>query len=152
MAHAEQVDIDTFLSVAEMIAIQLRLKEADRWTVNICQIKFVSFLQEFPEVTGPQLIWAAEKWIQSTGEREFLRYPTWQELMAPLYRCENGLANRDWGFKEELPPLVAPAEWQGNMLPPKTQQAKMLPMPEKEGPGLTKARWAEYLQGIADGT
>ena len=56
--------IETFLAVSEMVASQLRIKEADRWSANICKLKFVSFQTEFPEVNDQQFLWAAEQWIQ----------------------------------------------------------------------------------------
>ena len=59
MERQDSLTIETLLSVAEMIAAQLRIKEADRWTPHICQLKFVSFTSEFPEVTDQQFLWAA---------------------------------------------------------------------------------------------
>ena len=108
MEAAGRLTIETFLAAAEMIAAQLRIKDADRWTPTICQLKYVSFLVEFPEVSDQQLVWAAEQWLQTTGGKDFLRYPTWKELMVPLYRSENGLANRSWGFRDSLPVMCQP--------------------------------------------
>lgn len=162
--------IETFLAVAEMIAAQLRIKEADRWTPHICQLKFVSFCTEFPEVTDRQFLWAAEQWLQNTGGVEYLRYPTWKELMAPLYRCENGLANRSWGFKGFLPAGIQPTTKQIRMLPSKPQslaappdshnaaayvpfecsELPALPPSHKEDGGLTPAKWADYLNYLAE--
>jgi hypothetical protein len=143
--------IETFLTVAEMVAQQLRIRAEDRWSANICQLKYVSFCSEFPEVNDQQLFWAAEKWLQSTADRDFLRYPTWVELMSPLYRCENGLANRCWGFKEELPPLVQPTYQQLQMLPPRPAPLKALPAAEPAaGPGLTRRAWAEYIKTLTE--
>lgn len=166
--------IETFLAVAEMVAAQLRIKEADRWTPQICQLKFVSFTSEFPEVNDRQFLWAAEQWLQGTGGREFVRYPTWRELMAPLYRTENGMANRSWGFRADLPALCAPTPQQQQLLPaaphsiaaspdPHNSEAYVpftsselpcLPPPMDEGPGLTPKKWADYLNFLAelDGT
>lgn len=166
--------IETFLAVAEMVAAQLRIKEADRWTPQICQLKFLSFTSEFPEVNDRQFLWAAETWLQSTGGREFLRYPTWRELMAPLYRTENGMANRSWGFRPDLPALCAPTQQQQQLLPASphsispspdphnsdayvpftSDELPCLPPPMDEGPGLTPQKWADYLTFLAelDGT
>lgn len=166
--------IETFLAVAEMVAAQLRIKEADRWPPAICQLKFVSFLSEFPEVNDAQFLWSAEQWLQSTGGRDFLRYPTWRELMSPLYRCENGLANRSWGFKAQLPAMCQPTSDQLLLLPAApqsiaaspdpnntdaympfaTEELPCLPPAADEGPGLTPAKWADYLSFLAehDGT
>ena len=150
---AGQLTIETFLAIAEMVAAQLRIKEADRWSPQICQLKFISFTSEFPEVSDQQFLWAAEKWLQSTAGEDFLRYPTWSELMAPLYRCENGLANRNWGFKDELPQLVAPKPEQLAMLPapPKTPTA-LPPADEPTYQGLTKEIWQNYLREVLDGS
>lgn len=161
---------ETFLAVADMIAAQLRIKEADRWSPHICQLKYVSFTTEFPEVSDRQLLWAAEQWLQSTGGRDFLRYPTWRELMSPLYRSENGMANRSWGFRPELPPMCQPSPDQLQLLPsspqsmaaapdPQNSQAYMpfepacvaaLPPAQDMGPGLTPAKWADYLNFLAE--
>lgn len=162
--------IETFLAVAEMVAAQLRIKESDRWSPHICQLKYVSFTSEFPEVSDPQFLWAAEQWLQGTGGQEFLRYPTWKELMVPLYRPENGLANRSWGFRSDLPAMCRPTADQLRLLPsapqsvsappdPKNADAYMpfltdelpcLPPPADEGPGLTPKKWADYLMFLAE--
>jgi len=166
----QRLTIETFLSVAEMIAAQLRIKEADRWTANICQLKFVSFTAEFPEVNDMQLVWAAEQWLQETGGKDFLRYPTWKELMVPLYRSENGLANRSWGFRESLPAMCQPSADQLRQLPPQPRSIAASPDPNNsgaylpfesdhhpalppaadEGGGLTPAKWADYLNFLAE--
>jgi len=165
-----RLTIETFLAVAEMIAAQLRIKDADRWTTTICQLKFVSFTTEFPEVSDPQLVWAAEQWLQNTGGKDFLRYPTWKELMVPLYRSENGLANRSWGFRQELPAMCKPTDEQLRLLPQRTVSITASPDPHNaaaylpfattelpalpprhdEGPGLTPAKWADYLNFLAE--
>lgn len=166
--------IETFLAVAEMIAAQLRIKDADRWSAAICKLKFVSFTTAFPEVTDPQFLWAAEQWLQGTGGKDFLRYPTWRELMAPLYRTENGLANRSWGFRESLPPMCAPSPDQLRLLPASPESIAEPPdpssraallrfiadqrpqpqLPDEGWQGLTPADWAAYLLSLAesDGT
>ena len=160
-----QLTPELFLTVIDMVAGHLRLKEADRWGPQIARLKFRSFVGEFPEVSEQQFVWAAERWIQSlpTG---FTRFPTWRELMAPLYRCENGLANRSWGFREELPPILAPSEEQLQLLPQQRRSiaaapdphnseayvpfhvewARTLPPAASEESPLTPERWADYLQ------
>lgn len=170
MEHQGRLTIETFLAVSEMVAAQLRIKEADRWSPHICQLKFVSFCSEFPEVTDAQFLWAAEQWLQSTGGQNFLRYPTWKELMVPLYRAENGLANRSWGFRPDLPPMCRPTDEQQRLLPADpqsitappdptnggayvpfmTEELPCLPPPEDEGPGLTPQKWADYLLFLAE--
>lgn len=107
---------ETFLAVTEMVAAHLRVKEIDRWSPHVCKLKFHSFTTEFPEVNETQFMWAAEQWVQNCGPG-FTRYPTWRELMAALYRTENGLANRSWGFRPELPSFVTPTAKQLAMLP-----------------------------------
>lgn len=171
MEQPSSLTIESFLAVAEMIAAQLRIKEADRWSPHICQLKFVSFCSEFPEVTDAQLLWAAEQWLQNTGGVEYLRYPTWRELMSPLYRCENGLANRSWGFKGFLPSHIQPTTTQIRMLPSKPQSLAAPPDTQNaaaytrfDSPhqvamalpaahpteGLTPAKWADYLNYLAE--
>jgi hypothetical protein len=169
MEQQRGLTIETFLAVAEMIASQLRIKEADRWTPHICQLKYVSFMGEFPEVTDRQFLWAAEQWLQGTGGKDFVRYPTWRELMNTLYRSENGLANRTWGFKEALPAGISPTAEQLAMLPaaprsmvspPDPQNAAAyVPFESTELPllppahpktGLTPAKWADYLNYLAE--
>lgn len=169
MEQQSGLTIETFLAVAEMIAAQLRIKEADRWTPHICQLKFVSFTTEFPEVNDRQFLWSAEQWLQNTGGQDFLRYPTWKELMVPLYRSENGLANRSWGFRETLPPMCQPAAAQLKQLPatPRsiaaspdphnaaayvpftTTELPVLPPPKEDAGGLTPKQWADYLNFLA---
>lgn len=170
MEQPSGLTIETFLAVAEMVAAQLRIKDADRWSAHICQLKFVSFTTEFPEVSDAQFLWAAEQWLQSTGDRDFIRYPTWRELMVPLYRSENGLANRSWGFRDNLPPMCQPGPQQLALLPRQarsiaaspdpnnaaayvpfeTQQHPVLPPGLDEAIGLSPRQWAEYLTQLAE--
>lgn len=175
MAQLNSLTPETFLAVAEMIAAHLRIKEADRWSPHICRLKFHSFTSDFPEISETQFMWSAEQWIQATEAAAFLRYPTWGELMAPLYRTENGRANRSWGPREELPGFVRFKPEQLAMLPtrPRSQvappdqgnieayrtvgrageaEAKGLPLsPVKEvlalapSAGLSDEQWQEYL-------
>jgi len=165
MAKSNSLTPETFLAVAEMIAAQLRIKEADRWSPHICRLKFHSFTSEFPEISETQFMWAAEQWIQNLEPNTFKRYPTWKELMAPLYRTENGMANRSWGFREELPSFCRPTATQLAMLPtarrslisapdPHNSQAylpfttteqPLLPPAAEECP-LTEEKWQDYLQ------
>lgn len=165
MAKSNSLTPETFLAVAEMIAAQLRIKEADRWSPHICRLKFHSFTSEFPEISETQFMWAAEQWIQGLEPNTFKRYPTWKELMAPLYRTENGMANRSWGFREELPPFCRPTASQLAMLPtarrslisapdphnsqaylPFTTTEQPLLPPTKEDCPLTEKKWQDYLR------
>jgi hypothetical protein len=157
---------ETFFAVAEMVAGHLRLKEADRWSSHVCKLKFHSFTSEFPEVMDAQFMWAAEQWIQGL-DASFHRYPTWRELMAPLYRCEGTLANRSWGPREGLPGFVRfkPAQLAllpdrpRSMLPPPdshnaaaydlTQAGRLPALPAEESHhGLTDDEWQAYLQRV----
>jgi len=170
MAQHRSLTPETFLAVTEMVAAYLRIKEADRWSPHVCKLKFYSFTTEFPEVTEPQFMWAAEQWIQALPSG-FTRYPTWKELMAPLYRTEHGLANRSWGFREvgdglgKIPAALAPTSEQLAMLPstgrsvvscpdPANAQAyvpftatdhPLLP-PAADQPLLTEEEWQRYLK------
>ena len=74
-------------------------------------------MSEFPEVQSHQFFWACERWIQQFSAKDFATFPTWQELMVPLYAVENGRANRSWGFKRDLPSFVAPTASQRAALP-----------------------------------
>lgn len=155
----------TFLATAEMVAAHLRIREADRWSEHVCRLKFSSFTSEFPEVSEAQFMWAAEQWIQRLDPKAFARYPTWRELMAPLYRTEAGLANRSYGFRDGLPSFVAPTAEQLAMLPRLARpllgapdpanadaylpfaadQHPLLPPPQEEALGLTEEQWQSYL-------
>lgn len=164
MARHRSLTPETFLAVTEMVAAHLRMKEADRWSPHVCKLKFHSFTSEFPEVNETQFMWSAEMWIQNCGPG-FTRYPTWKELMAALYRTENGLANRSWGFRSDLPPFVAPTVQQLAMLPTKgasiagpvdptnaaaytvfTATDQPLLPPATEQPVLTEEQWQTYLR------
>jgi hypothetical protein len=117
MGHS-QLTAETFLAACEMVFSHLRLKEADRWSSHVCRLKFYSFTSAFPEVSEAQFFWAAEQWIQTTKPETFHRFPTWNELMRSLYRCEGGLANRSWGPRDGLPAFLRFTEDQLLQLPP----------------------------------
>lgn len=176
-AMEQSLTIETFLAASEMLAAQLRIKDTDRWSSHICKLKYCSFTNEFPEVNDAQFLWASEQWIQATAGTQFLRYPTWKELMNPLYRVENGLANRSWGFKNELPGFIAPSHSQIKQLPtqPKSVSPAVDPTnpeayitvgsageaernglalqarnepPLLTGSGLTEERWQQHLREL----
>lgn len=164
---------ETFYAVTEMVVGHLRIKDADRWSEHVCKLKYLSFIGEFPEVGEAQFMWAAEQWIQACGPG-FTRFPTWKELMAPLYRTENGLANRSWGFREvgngagQIPAFCAPMPEQLALLPatpasispaadPHNAAAyvpftatdhPLLPPAADEPPMLTEEKWQAYLKSI----
>lgn len=176
MGNQRRLTPETFLAVAEMIAGHLRMKDSDRWSPHICKLKFHSFTSEFPEVTEAQFMWASEQWIQALGPG-FTRYPTWKELMSPLYRTENGLANRSWGFREvgngegQIPTWLAPAPEQLALLPSSirsvapcpdpanaeayvpfhTTDHPLLPPAADQAQGLTEEQWRDYLNSLNDG-
>ena len=161
--------IETFLAGIEMVQQQLRVKKEDRWSVEVCGLKFNSFISEFPEVNDAQFFWSCERWIQDYTKTEFTRMPTWQQLMCPLYCVENGRANRSWGFKRDLPAFVAPTPEQKGLLPEhprsiagvadphnadayQTFKSDLPALPSvtaATGDELTAAEWAAYLRGIA---
>jgi hypothetical protein len=118
MASNSQLTIETFLAGCEMVFSHLRTKEADRWSSHVCRLKFYSFTTAYPEISEAQFFWAAEQWIQTTKPETFHRFPTWNELMRSLYRCEGGLANRSWGPREGLPAFLRFTEDQLLQLPP----------------------------------
>jgi hypothetical protein len=110
------LDPEAFTRGCRMIERHIRTRADAAWSTEDFTLKFVSFGSDFPEVSTPQFLWACERWIQgATGE--FLRFPTWRQLMAPLYRCSAGLPNRRWGFKEDLPRSLQPTRQQLAMLP-----------------------------------
>lgn len=161
---------ETFLAGVEMIQQQLRVKREDRWSTHICKLKFVSFQSEFPEVNDAQFFWACEQWIQNHNTKNFPTFPTWKQLMTPLYSTENNEANRSWGFKRDLPQLVAPSDAQKSVLPatprsiagtadplnpdayvPFESDGNLLPAPsESSEVGLTREEWAAYLRRLSE--
>ena len=162
--------LKTFLSAVEMVQQALRMKREDFWSPQVCKLKYVSFTSEFPEVNEAQFFWACEQWIQSSGTKDFPRFPTWNQLMGALYNTENGAANRSWGFKRDLPQYLSPTPEQQAMLPatavsiagaadPKnaaaydryiSPHAPMLPsVTAATGDGDAR-EWAEYLHSLAD--
>ena len=146
MERQSSLTIETFLSVAEMIAAQLRIKEADRWTPHICQLKFVSFTSEFPEVTDQQFLWAAEQWLQDTGGKDFLRYPTWKELMVPP-------SGQQLRLLPAAPQSIAASPDPNNAsayVPFHTRAMLALPPEQDLGPGLTPAQWGDYLAFLSE--
>jgi hypothetical protein len=162
MAQRQPLDIGEFLAGAEMIFAYLRVKEADVWSESIGKLKFASFKGSFPEVDREQFLWACEMWVQESAGKEFLKFPTWAELMAPLYGCENGLANRSYGFKLDLPAFLRPTPQQLAMLPKERMTLKPHPgeayrLLPAAGPlllpkhvparGLTDEQWEAYLAG-----
>lgn len=136
-----------FLGV-ELIFSHLRLKESDRWSEGIALIKLASFQRDFPEVDSAMFVFACEAWTQGATAGTFHAFPTWRELMAKLYRCEAGLANRSWGFRPDLPACLRPTAQQLQMLPSRTQS--LLPAADD-----TQRQWrmpeAHRLWTTADG-
>ena len=168
---ANQLDAETFLSGVEMIQQQLRIKRDDQWSTNVCKLKYASFMTEFPEVSSVQFFWACEQWIQMFSAKDFATFPTWQELMIPLYAVENGKANRSWGFKRDLPAFIAPTPSQKAQLPerprsiagaadplnrdayevvitPRTEPQHLLPESGLVENVLTAEQWASYLREL----
>lgn len=166
-----EVKPDTFLAGIEMVQQQLRIKRDDQWSPAVCRLKYTSFCNEFPEVNDPQFFWACEQWIQLYSSKDFAKFPTWAELMVPLYATENGRANRSWGFKRDLPELVQPTAQQQSLLPKQARSiagaadphnadayqlfhSTTLPMlpsvTASSGDGLTKEEWASYLRQLAE--
>jgi hypothetical protein len=107
-----------FFTCVEMIWAHLRTKESDRWATAVALVMHRSFVELFPEVSADQLIWATDKWIQSTAGKEFIRFPCWVELMAPLYLCDHdGMAARSRGMRPDLPPWLQPTPAQLALMP-----------------------------------
>jgi hypothetical protein len=150
------LDPEAFTRGCRMIERHMRTRSEVIWSPEDFKLKFVSFNSEFPEVNTSQFLWACERWIQETDD-EFLRFPTWKQLMAPLYRCENGIPNRSWGPRPDLPRSVQFTAEQLNQLPQlPVLQPEALPPAQEDDPDdttrLTDAKWQAYLQGAATGT
>lgn len=111
------VDPKAFVKGCSLVARAIRLRADAAWDPEDYKLKFASFSSEFPEVESHQFLWACEQWIQAQTIGTFLMFPSWRELMAPLYRCEAGLANRSWGPKADLPGMVRFKQAQLAMLP-----------------------------------
>ena len=58
---ARRLTAELFMTVIDMVAGHLRIREADRWGPQIARLKFRSFVGEFPEVSEQQFVWAAER-------------------------------------------------------------------------------------------
>ncbi len=153
---------EVFLAGAELMFSHMRVRESDRWSEMACKLKFASFRGAFPEIDREQFLWACEQWIQGTAGKEFLRFPAWGELMAPLYGCEGGLANRSFGFRAELPRYLKPTLEQLAMLPAQRQSLQphqgeayqvisggrpLVALPAASPKGLTEEEWQAYLRG-----
>lgn len=159
----EELTIKVFLTGAEMIFAFVRTRESDRWSEMVCELKFISFRGSFPEVDCAQFLWACERWTQAAAGKEFLRFPAWAELMAPIYGCEGGLANRSFGFKADLPAFLRPTPAQLAMLPQARQSLQphqgeayqvlapsgrpLVALPAAAPKGLTEEAWQAYLRG-----
>ena len=160
------LDPEAFTRGCRMIERHIRTRADAAWSTEDFKLKFVSFGTDFPEVSTPQFLWACERWIQAaTGE--FLRFPTWRQLMVPLYRCQGGMPNRAWGFKEDLPRSLQPTRQQLAMLPPGSNPIppdgaenpaayhlvaagsdgqRLLPPADPVPRGLTPEKYREHLQ------
>jgi hypothetical protein len=162
------LDPEAFTRGCRMIERHIRTRADAAWSTDDFKLKFVSFGTDFPEVSTPQFLWACERWIQgATGE--FLRFPTWNKLMVPLYRCSDGIPMRAWGFKEDLPRSLQPTRQQLAMLPSRppslppagaedpaayslvaagSDGQRLLPAAEASR-GLTAEQWRMHLWGQA---
>ena len=121
------IDAGAFTKGCRLIAKTIRVRADAQWDDEDFTLKFLSFVEEFPEVNGRQFLWCCERWIQAqTGD--FLRFPTWRQLMVPLYRTEQGLANRSWGFRDDLPNPLLPTAQQKALLPERGRS--LLPAPD----------------------
>jgi len=160
------LDPEAFTRGCRMIERHIRTRADAAWSTEDFKLKFVSFSTDFPEVSTPQFLWACERWIQgATGE--FLRFPTWRQLMVPLYRCQSGVPNRAWGFKEDLPRSLQPTRQQLAMLPSGLaspppdgaenpaayslvaaggDEQRLLPAAASDSQSLSRKDWIEYLQ------
>ena len=159
------LDPAAFTRGCRMIERHIRTRADAAWSTEDFKLKFVSFSSDFPEVSTPQFLWACERWIQgATGE--FLRFPTWQQLMVPLYRCSAGIPSRAWGFKESLPRSLQPTQQQLAMLPAGLgptppngaenpaayslvaagAQQRLLPAAAPDSLSLTPQQWDEHLR------
>lgn len=121
------LDAASFTKGCRLIDKAIRTRADASWDPEDFTLKFASFSSEFPEVNSRQFLWCCECWIQAQGDG-FLRFPSWKQLMAFLYRTENGLANRSWGPKPDLPPLAQFSADQRRLLPAAARS--VLPPPD----------------------
>ena len=106
----------TFIICADQIQSFLRIPEDRRFVEAFLIEKYESLREAFPEVDDRMLVYACEQWMQVA--QEFSRFPTWNELLRSLYRCDaNGTPVRHAGFKPTLPQRVQPTPQQLAMLP-----------------------------------
>lgn len=171
------LDASFFVKGCSLIAKHLRTRADAGWDDDDFTLKYVSFSEAFPEVNDRQFLWCCERWIQSQRQ-DFLRFPAWNELMAPLYRCEEGLANRSWGPRQGLPQHLRFSPEQLQLLPqavrsvlppPDARNAEayritgrggapgpLLPeeLPKQLAPGsetlLTDEEWASHLRKLEE--
>lgn len=126
-----------FLSGCEMVQNHLRIPPAQYWSADVCKLKFSSFQTSFPEASATHFWWACETWIQGVGQA-FSRFPTWAELMSPLYKCQGDCPVRAWGFRDDLPTHLRPQPWQLKLLPAPSlalpaDSRPFVPAPPREG-------------------
>ena len=170
-----------FVKGCTLVAKYIRVRDSADWEPEDFTLKILGFSKDFPEVNDGQFIYACEEWIQAQGQADFLRFPTWKQLMVPLYRTENGIANRSWGPRPDLPGPVQFTAEQLDQLPAAVQSVEPYPdpiiarayerlprppghllLPEAVAPAqeddpddttrLTDAKWQAHLQGFAAGT
>ena len=98
-----------FLSGVEMVQQPLRLKKACKRrrfaSSSTCRSSTSSLRSLSTVLLGLRAV------DSGTGRQGLLSRPG--ATMVPLYASENGVANRSWGFKRDLPHYVAPNEGEG---------------------------------------
>lgn len=178
--NTDALTLEVFTELIPVLEAHIRTRESEQISPRMLALKFQMLQAEYPELSTPQFAWAVEQWVQHTRPDAFLRMPTWAELLAPLYRCENGRPNRSWGFRDNLPPFCQPQPWQLELMPaattsvaplltdgvtdpaayrvvgtaalPRRPGQPLLPAPEPEptSSGLTPEVWAEHLARCAE--
>ena len=146
------LDPKAFVKGCTLVANHIRTRADCKWDEEDWKLKYASFGDDFPEVSSIQFLWACERWIQIQGAGNFLRFPTWNELMAPLYRCENGLANRSWGPKEDLPKSVRFSTDQCLLMPTRPHSIAPAPDPQNAQAYEVVGLGAKYLPQLTPTT
>lgn len=109
---SSRVTPEVVLAQLEAIEAFLRVPSAAQLTADQRKMKLVLLQSEFPETSTAHLCWCVAQWMERCGSEEFRRFPSWEEVLAPLYIELNGRPSRAAGYKKTLCPFLQPAAWQ----------------------------------------
>lgn len=137
------------VALAQLEAIEafLRLPLAAQLTKEQRKMKLMLLQSSFPETSTAHLCWCVARWMEKVGSDGFARFPSWEEVLAPLYIELNGHPSRQAGYKPTLPSFLRPATWQlqalkfglqeesernNPQLPAAADEGSPLPAPQEE--------------------